>query len=182
MEAPLSTNKKINRQCSHDAFNADQLRGWRYCFWEIYGQRNTARNCASGFATVYLFMFIILLAIGIAFSIVFPFKLWGILFLFSLTAGILGCLIQTANEQRVSSLLLVIGAAIALWQQWQWGLMIFGVHCEMYFYRMILGAGCIALLRRTYNAIIWGVLDHIVLHAERYPINKNWSPYDQSDE
>lgn len=145
----------------------NQLVGWRWYVWAMWGNRTYAHNNHDTACNAMFFFLVLFSALAIAFFCYFPFIYLGFMVLLGINGGYILLSIQYANQSPVIIWIPVIVGVLGLSTHWQFGLGAFGYHFENYFFWAFLLGGIVAIYRRFWNAVIWKVLDKITFEYYR---------------
>lgn len=126
----------------------------------MFSDRQYARNSlVDDFFDFYIYSF--LLAISIGLYNLIPFKLIGL----SIVGGAFVALIQSnlsnANQLKYALMLWLMLSIYGYHTNFNLGLQIFGYHFEKYIYLAVGAGAMLSLLRRSWNFMIWKLLDNI---------------------
>lgn len=145
-----------------DLVQGDQLRGWQWWVWMLWGRRRYSRNYIDhGYLASYFFL-LLLAAGGIAFFALLPFKLLGLFVCLPLNGVAIVWPIVYANR---SVGLVWGGLALGLFglaSSLPLGLVLWGYSFAPILFGGYLAGGLLAVLRRYWNALIWWRLDRIM--------------------
>lgn len=162
------SNKNLNiSELDPSAVISNDLTGWRCPFWIFFGMRPYPRNCIShAFHAEMLFYYFSVALTIIVFNF-FPWKYYGAIFLLGVNGITMISPVSQASESPFIPWLHVMLSLLGLYTDQHFGIALFGYHFEKYFYWGYLFGGVLGVYRRTWNALVWRILDRIVLKYYR---------------
>ena len=149
---------------SHDKVNLNKLKGFAAVAWFFFGDRSYARNRqfseANWYYGIYLLMAVFFTAVFCAWKIFFVVML-GVI---AANAMALGRPLRDANQSFYPGFMNLLIGVIGYYAHLRFGFSVFDFHLEPYLFAAYAIAGGLAVYRRLWNALIWILLDRIVIH------------------
>lgn len=127
----------------------------------LFSPRDYARNSREPKPHYRIAMSYIIAGIGLGFFLVFPLRGLGLMVLLGFSVPALFGAITYANCAPWFAFFNVLLGAAGLYAHWVFGLTLFGYHFEWLLFWGIVFGGFLALLRRVWNAWIWGLIDYV---------------------
>lgn len=169
-----------------------RLKGWRYFFWDLFGNRSYARNTNSKgvIFVISLALVPILLLLKISQIDWLPIPIiWEYMAIISINIALMIFTITFANESWLFGLIPILIGITGLFDETRYSLTVFKFDIAPFIYMAYVLAGVISILRRRINGFIWFILDRMIIRyfkehsldpsENSYPINNYSNAFDR---